>query len=166
VVNVSWQDARRFCAWLSQKSGQAVRLPSEAEWECACRAGSNREFCFGDDEEGLSTFAWHDERSDFYAVHQVGTRQANAWGLHDLHGNVREWCEDIYHMCHEDAPTDGTAWTVGAEKWEMGSPSRVIRGGDLCSSAKACRSADRGRDHPSLPDWKRGFRPALSLSAR
>jgi formylglycine-generating enzyme required for sulfatase activity len=159
VAEVSWEDARKYCAWLSEKSGRVIRLPSESEWECACRAGSEREFCFGDDEKRLGEYAWYRENSEGKA-HQVGTRRANAWGLHDLHGNVWEWCEDTYHENYEGAPGDGTAWTEGGEEWEPGSPLRVRRGGGWYIPAEFCRSAFRGGLHPSLRYHVLGFRPA------
>jgi formylglycine-generating enzyme required for sulfatase activity len=155
VVDVSWEDARKYCAWLSEKSGQAIRLPAESEWECACRAGSKREFCFGDDEKLLTRYGWYDANSDGRA-HQVGTRRANAWGLHDLHGNVLEWCEDTYHENYEGAPADGTAWT------EKGTPRRVFRGGSWFDGAEDCRSAGRGRYLPGYRYGHLGFRPSFS----
>jgi formylglycine-generating enzyme required for sulfatase activity len=160
VVEVSWEDARKYCAWLSEESGQAIRLPSESEWECACRAGSKREFCFGDDEKRLGEYAWYAANSDGKA-HAVGTRRANAWGLHDLHGNVWEWCEDTYHENYEGAPADGTAWTEGGEEVEPGTPLRVFRGGIWDFWAVYCRSANRGGDHPRSRFRFLGFRPAF-----
>jgi formylglycine-generating enzyme required for sulfatase activity len=160
VVEVSWEDAKKYCAWLSEKSGQAIRLPSESEWECACRAGSKREFCFGDDEKRLGAHAWYDANSDGYA-HEVGTRRANAWGLYDFHGNVWEWCEDIHHDSYAGAPADGTAWTAGGEEWEPDTPRRVIRGGGFDYPAEFCRTAGRGWNHPGGRDGYLGFRPAF-----
>lgn len=161
VVDVSWEDAKKYCAWLSERSGLAIRLPSESEWECACRAGSRREFCFGDDEKLLSQYAWYDENSGGNA-HEVGTRQASTWGLYDMHGNVWEWCEDTYHENHENAPRDGTAWTEGGLEWEVGTPVRVMRGGGPDLPADCCRSAARGRNHPGESMWDLGFRLAFS----
>jgi len=157
VVDVSWEDAKKYCAWLSAQSGLPIRLPSESEWECASRSGSKRKFCFGNDEKRLRGYAWYRENSDGKA-HEVGTRRANAWGLHDLHGNVWEWCEDTYHANYEGAPADGTAWTEG------GSPFRVNRGGGFNNRAVHCWSAFRGRVIPGY--WYRylGFRPAFSPS--
>jgi formylglycine-generating enzyme required for sulfatase activity len=160
VVDVSFEDAKKYCAWLSEKSGKAIRLPSESEWECACRAGSKREFCFGDDEKRLGEYAWYDGNSNGKA-HAVGTRRANAWGLHDLHGNVWEWCEDTYHLSYEGAPADGTAWTEGGEEWEPGAPVRVDRGGSFYFGAGCCRSAVRSRGRPGFRLRSLGFRPAF-----
>jgi len=160
VVDVSWEDAKKYCAWLSEQSGQAIRLPSESEWECACRAGSICEFCFGDDEKLLTRYAWHDANSDNRA-HKVGTRRANAWGLSDFHGNVWEWCEDTYHENYEGAPADGTAWTEGGEEWEPGALRRVFRGGCWGDGAVYCRSAYRRLFHPGFRVRHLGFRPAF-----
>ncbi len=160
VVDVSWEDAKKYCAWLSKQSGQAIRLPSESEWECACRAGSDREFCFGDDEKRLDNYAWYDANSDDKA-HAVGTRRPNAWGLHDFHGNVWEWCEDTYHENYEGAPGDGTAWTEGGVEWEPGTSNRVFRGGSWGSAAWGCRSANRRWYSPGYRYLYLGFRPAF-----
>ncbi len=161
VVDVSWEDAKKYCAWLSEQSGHAIRLPSESEWECACRAGSQREFCFGDDEYRLDEYAWYDANSDG-KVHEVGTRRENAWGLHDFHGNVWEWCEDTYHEDYEGAPADGRAWTEGGVLWH-GARNRVYRGGCWEFPAVYCRSADRYRYVPKVRYRLLGFRLASSL---
>lgn len=160
VVDVSWWEAKEYCAWLAEKSGLLVRLPSEAEWECACRAGSNREFSCGDDENLLPSYAWFSANSDD-RVHEVATRRPSAWGLHDLHGNVWEWCEDTFQRSYEDAPVDGTAWTEGDEESEVG--TRVYRGGSSYYPAEYCRSAGRNWDYPSYRVRSLGFRPAFSL---
>jgi formylglycine-generating enzyme required for sulfatase activity len=162
VVGVSFEDAKKYCAWLSEKSGKAIRLPSESEWECACRAGSSREFCFGDDEKRLGEYAWYNANSKSKA-HEVGTRRANSWGLHDFHGNVWEWCEDTYHENYEGAPADGTAWTEGGELWQ-GTPDRVYRGGCFDDGAVYCRSAFRIRFLPGGRSGILGFRPAIWLT--
>jgi formylglycine-generating enzyme required for sulfatase activity len=167
VANVVWNDAKAYCAWLSKRSGLAVRLPSEAEWEHACRAGSITEYCFGDDELRLGEYGWFGANSGGRA-HAVGTKRANAWGLHDLHGNVGEWCEDTYHQDYTGAPEDARAWTEGGEVWEWdpgASPDRVLRGGDWLWQAVYCRSAYRGRFHPVLRGGVLGFRPACGPSA-
>jgi len=159
VVEVSWDDARKYCAWLSEKSGRPIRLPSESEWECACRAGSDREFTFGDDEERLSQYSWFGEDVESGA-RAVATKRPNRWGLYDLHGNVWEWCEDTYHESYEDAPTDGSAWTEGGEMWG-GAPGRVCRGGSFDGPAVDCRSAFRDWGLPAFRNWLLGFRPAF-----
>ncbi len=164
VVEVSWEDAKKYCAWPSEQSGLPVRLPAESEWECACRAGSRGEFCFGENAERLAQYARYDANSDGRA-HEVGTRQANALGLHDFHGNVWEWCLNTHHPDYEGAPADGTAWIEGGVEWVLGTPHRVPRGGSWFNSALGYRSAYRHWLHPSTRFDLLGFRPAFSLPA-
>jgi len=160
VVDVSWEEAKKYCAWLAAKANRPIRLPSEAEWECACRAGGDREFAFGDDEADLTKYAWYDENSDGRA-HEVATKRPNRWGLSDLHGNVWELCEDTYHGTYKGAPTNGSAWTVGGEEWEPGTPFRVGRGGCFCYQAEDCRSAGRNWGRSVGGHRFLGFRPAF-----
>jgi formylglycine-generating enzyme required for sulfatase activity len=155
VTAVSWEDARRYCGWLSGRGPLRVRLPSESEWENACRAGSTTEYCFGDDEGRLGEYGWF-ERSWGEGAREVGTLRPNAWGFFDLHGNVWEWCEDRWHDDYEGAPDDGSAWTEGA------TPSRVFRGGDWFRPAVRCRSAHRVWNHPVFLWVDLGIRPAAS----
>jgi formylglycine-generating enzyme required for sulfatase activity len=155
VVEVDWFDARRYCEWLSGRGPLRVRLPSEAEWENACRAGSTTEYCFGDDEAGLGEYAWFRANAGDGA-REVGTRRANRWGLSDLHGNVWEWCGDRWHDDYEGAPADGSAWMEGA------SPFRVLRGGGWFGPAVLCRSAIRYWFDPGFRYSFLGFRPAAS----
>ncbi|NQU06308.1 MAG: formylglycine-generating enzyme family protein [Calditrichaeota bacterium] len=122
------------------------RLPSEAEWEYACRAGSNTRFPWGDDPEydRISEFAWYGETSIERRCHPVGLKLPNAWGLHDMLGNVWEWCEDYYHDSYTDAPDDGSAW-IEHDPVLPGMPEeRVTRGGSYTTvSASHCRPAIR-----------------------
>ncbi|MCG3196475.1 MAG: Serine/threonine-protein kinase PknD [bacterium] len=156
VESVSWDDAIDYCRKLSAKEGVQYRLPSEAEWEYACRAGSTTEYCCGDGESRLGQFAWYSGNSG-YKTHPVGQKQPNSWGLYDMHGNVWEWCQDWYHDSYVGAPTDGSAWK------SEGGPYRVIRGGDWGYSAGYCRSAGRDWDGPHGRINFIGFRLARTI---
>ena len=145
VETVSWEDCREFCGKLSELSGRAIRLPTEAEWEYACRAGSTTRYSFGDSNLGLDDHAWCWPTSDG-EMHPVGHKTPNAWGLYDMHGNVSEWCEDLWHDSYEGAPTDGSAWTAGGE-----GGNRVVRGG--VGPAGVCRSATRVKES-MVARWK------------
>jgi formylglycine-generating enzyme required for sulfatase activity/CRP-like cAMP-binding protein len=140
VINVSWSDARAYARWLSTQSGKTYRLPSEAEWEYAARAGS------------VSNFWWHDSSDNLHAncfncgsewdrvrTTTVGSFEANAFGLHDVTGNVQEWTEDCYHGSYHDAPGDGSAWV------SVGCTMRVVRGGAYTSPLDSLRSARRSQ---------------------
>ena len=133
---VHWQDAVEFCRQLSEKEGLEYRLPTEAEWECACRAGTTTVYSFGDDASELGEYAWYSENAEvveqFYA-HTVGQKNSNPWGLYDIHGNVWEWCEDWYGVYHADAATDPTGPSTGS--------FRLVRGGGWPCDAELCRSS-------------------------
>jgi len=154
AVYVSWEDAQEFC----KKLGSEFRLPSEAEWEYACRAGSTSRYCFGNDDSDLGRYAWYDANAwdkDQKYAHKVGQKQANAWGLYDMHGNVWEWCQDWYHDSYTGAPADGSAWETPSEQF------RVLRGGSWDSSPSLCRSAYRHYDTPDRRRTVIGFRVSL-----
>ncbi len=136
VENVSWDDCQRFIEKINALGQGTFRLPSEAEWEYACRAGSEGDWCFGSDPTRLNAHAWTPENADGRS-HPVGEKQANAWGLHDMHGNVGEWCEDRWHQDYHDAP-DTAAPVIGGAGNE-----RVTRGGSWCIVAGESRSAYR-----------------------
>ena len=144
VEQVSWYDAVEFCARLEKKTGQKYRLPSEAEWEYACRAGSAKPFAFGDtittdvvnyngDTYGNAPKGEYRERTT-----PVGTFQPNAFGLYDMHGNVCQWCADTWHDDYEGAPNNGIAWIS-----ETNQPWKVLRGGSWLNAPRNCRSACR-----------------------
>ncbi|MCB1934271.1 MAG: SUMF1/EgtB/PvdO family nonheme iron enzyme, partial [Candidatus Accumulibacter sp.] len=95
VVNVSWEDANAFCRWLSSKENRTYRLPTEAEWEYACRAGTSTAYSFGDDPEALDEYAWFADNSN-ETYHEVASKKPNPWGLYDMHGSVAEWVLDQY----------------------------------------------------------------------
>jgi formylglycine-generating enzyme required for sulfatase activity len=154
VEQVSWNDAVAFCKKLSEKTGRTVRLPTEAEWEYACRAGSRTRYSFGDDEEQLPRYAWFDKNSGS-KTHPVGQKQRNAWGLYDMHGNVWEWCNAWYGGSYANAvETDPTGPAKGDR--------RVLRGGSWDDGPRSCRSAARYGVTPGVRSNINGFRVAVS----
>ena len=156
VVQVSWNDCLAFCRWLSEKEGKTYALPTEAQWEHACRAGSMSRWCSGDDEALAVKYAWCN-RQGGNQTKPVGQKLANGFGLLDVHGNVREWCHDWYSSSYYDwsAFEDPAGPAVGS--------LRVTRGGGWCYGAVNCRSADRQSCQPSNRFGNLGFRVALTL---
>mgnify|MGYP006283451271 FL=1 len=150
VEKVSWKNCRSFVKKLAKATGEKFRLPSEAEWEYACRAGST-----GPRYGALDDIAWYGEGL-VGATHVVGEKEPNAWGLYDMLGNVWEWCEDNWHDDYEDAPTDGGAWSAG------GDSHRVRRGGGWNYFARHCRAAYRYGSEPVNRFSYLGLRLALS----
>jgi formylglycine-generating enzyme required for sulfatase activity len=164
VTYVDWHDAVAFCrkltvqeragGWLEK--GEHYRLPTEAEWEYACRAGTKSAWSFGADPRKLSDYAWHygntSDRKEAYA-HRVGRKKPNPWGLCDMHGNVYEWCSDWYKSTlvggeNPQGPSTGTM--------------KVLRGGGWGYDPARCRSADRNKNDPSFTDFSGGFRIVLA----
>ncbi|MDA1098563.1 MAG: formylglycine-generating enzyme family protein [Proteobacteria bacterium] len=159
VINVSWDDAQAYIKWLNDEldlPGGTYRLPSEAEWEYACRAGTTSRYSFGDDEAKLDAYAWHDGNADGQ-THPVGEKLANSWGLFDMHGNVWEWTEDRWHADYTDAPLDGSAWIDGSDE------NRVLRGGAWFNDPGYLRAAVRYWLGTGNRDYN-GFRLARTLS--
>jgi formylglycine-generating enzyme required for sulfatase activity len=155
VEEVSWTDIERFLAALNERvPGLDLCLPSEAQWEYACRSGSTTRWCFGDDETGLGEYAWYGE-NPLRETHPVGQKRPNAWGLYDCHGNVYEWVRDAWHDGYEGAPTTGASWETSEA-----SADRVIRGGSCYGTARVCRSAFRSRRGPDDRNFLLGFRCA------
>lgn len=141
VEKVSWDDVQEFIIKLNQKEGtDKYRLPSEAEWEYAARAGTTTRFSFGDNESKLGEYAWYYSNSGS-KTHPVGQKKSNSWGLYDMHGNVWEWTQDWYHSDYDGAPTDGSVWE-SVEDF-----SRVCRGGGWNYLGRSCRSARRVSSH-------------------
>jgi len=160
AVYVSWDDAQEFCRRLSTKEGKPYRLPSEAEWEYAARAGSSGKWCFGNDGAGLGEYAWFGKNASDIGekfAHRVGTKRANAFGLYDMHGNVWEWCEDTWHANYNGAPADGSAW-IGTDI-----ANRVSRGGGFDNGATGTRSAFRSGVAPAYRADSLGFRVVCAV---
>ena len=174
VEQISWFEAVEFCDRLSQETGKPYRLPSEAEWECACRAGTKTPFHFGetistdlanycgqDRKIGDTTYpgsygkgvkgAYREQTTD------VGSFSPNAFGLHDMHGNVWEWCSDRWHDNYQGAPINGSIWEAGDSEY------RLLRGGSWDYDPVDCRSADRSRDTPGNRLNVIGFRVVCLL---
>jgi len=154
VEQVSWDDAVEFCKKLSVKTGKTVRLPTEAEWEYACRAGSNARFCFGDDDSELGGYAWYGDNSDG-KTHPVGEKKPNVFGLYDMHGNILEWCRDWYAKSYE-SPTNVDP--IGPDS----GTDRVLRGGCWGVIPALCRSAFRNARTPKIRSFNFGFRVVVS----
>ncbi len=153
MVEISWDGATKFCDWLSRKTGQTFRLPTEAEWEYACRAGTQTTFYFGDSEADLGSHAWYSDNSDG-KTHPVGTKRPNPWGLYDMYGNVWEWCGDW---------GDWEYYQNSPRKNPTGPPSgkyRTLRGGCWKNEPSTFGSATRGRTDPPYTGSYYGFRVA------
>ena len=154
--SVSWEDGRDFCAWLSKRSGATVRLPTEAEWEYACRGGTTTRFGFGDEAFWLKDFGrhaddgWNAADSPRYAP--VGSFLPNRFGLHDMHGNLNEWCADVYAADYRPESLAAAAAADGTNA------ARVLRGGHWRNSADRCRAAARTKRGQGLISSRDGFR--------
>ncbi len=164
VINVSWEAARDYCAWLGEQTGRAYRLPSEAEWEYACRAGTDTPFHFGprittDQANFDGNFTYHGSAKGEFRGQTVpvGSFPPNAFGLYDMHGNVWEWCQDTWHDSYKGAPSDGSAWGRGEKE------SRVVRGGSWRDFPRFCRAAAPRRGPPGARYGFIGFRCAAPI---
>lgn len=145
VENVSWNEVQVFFSKLNalenaRENNQIFRLPTEAEWEYAVRAGTETAYFFGNDESKLKEYAWFLKNSGF-ETHPVGLKKPNPWGLYDIYGNVWEWVQDEYHISYKGAPADGRAWENLFPSISI--PARVRRGGGWNGNAGSCRSAER-----------------------
>jgi sulfatase modifying factor 1 len=157
AIGITWHNATTFCKWLSKKTGKKYRLPTEAEWEYACRAGTTSAFSFGDDPKKLADFAWFEDTADS-ETNAVGKKKPNSWGLYDMSGNVREWVYDFYSP---------TAYKEAAEKSLAVNPQgpetgklHVARGGDYSCSADELRCAARTFEQ----EWWRSGDPQIPKS--
>lgn len=165
VINVSWEDAKTYCAWRSQKEGKDYRLPTEAEWEYACRAGTTTKYSFGDDKAKLKEYAWYKDnctvKKHVWSIgkrraHEVGDKKPNPWGLYDMHGNVFEWCEDEMSYNYERTPRDGSA-----NRSEIS--EHVIRGASWSNTAQNSYSSSRTGRGLNFSSNYIGFRVVLSV---
>ncbi|MDD4496584.1 MAG: formylglycine-generating enzyme family protein, partial [Methanosarcinaceae archaeon] len=182
VEKISWNDAQEFIERLNRmEETDKYRLPSEAEWEYACRAGTTTGYYFGNAESELWDYGWYSTSADEFgnygnslatteefiedlakiqsgmSTSSIGQKKPNPWGLYDMYGNVWEWCQDKYHLDYEGAPSDGSAWESGSIS------SRVARGGCWLSEAGSCRSATRIRLDPDGCGSDVGFRLLIEL---
>ncbi len=176
VDSASWEDCQGFLQKLRARVAQPpaaeqertqpraavlhIRMPSEAEWEYACRAGTLSDFSCGDEERTLAKHAWIGANSGG-KTQPVGGLKPNAWGLYDMHGNVWEACEDLFHGDYEEAPADGSAWVKGGYQG-----LRIMRGGGYYNPPQFCRSANRARSDPSKPADAAGLRVLMAVEAR
>jgi formylglycine-generating enzyme required for sulfatase activity len=165
VENVSWHEAMEFCDFLSQKLGQHYTLPSEAQWEYACRAGTTTPFYFGDtlttniaNYDGNYTYANGLKGIYREKTTEVGSFPPNGFGLYDMHGNVWEWCLDHFHDSYNGAPSDGSAWVTGGN-----SDLRILRGGSWFCIPRLCRCAYRFSNSPDYRSSRNGFRVVREL---
>ncbi len=140
VVNMSWKDAVQFCKWLSKKENKTYELPTEAEWEYSCRAGTTTAYYFGDDPKDLDSYAWYQGNSEHHS-HPVGGKKPNPWGLYDMSGNVWEWCADGFNVYEYGYIKDPKYEDAGGRLLRGG--GRVLRGGSWYDDPSGCRSATR-----------------------
>jgi formylglycine-generating enzyme required for sulfatase activity len=164
VENVGWEDAMEFCNRLSQRTGRHYTLPSEAQWEYACRARTSTPFHYGEtitpelaNYDSSYAYANGPTREKRAQTTPVGMFPANAWGLYDMHGNVLEWCLDYIHYGYNGAPSDGSAWLNPIVV------NRVLRGGSWFLGPLFCRAANRFSSHPALVLPNPGVRPCCLL---
>ena len=160
VDSVTWSGAQEYIQRLNQKTGENYRLPSEAEWEYACRAGGRHRYCGGDDANAVGWYgpSYADAGNSAGTIHRAAVKQANAFGLFDMSGNVEEWVQDWFHENYSEAPADGSAWESGSER-----KYRVFRGGSWIHFSASMRSASRNMALPADRAMNRGFRLARTL---
>lgn len=164
VEQVSWNDAQEYIKRLNALTGKHYRLPTEAEWEYACRAGGQYEYCGGDIADLVG---WTSSNSGGFLTskpHPAASRKPNAFGLYDMSGNVWEWVEDIYHENYNGAPADGSAWVADSgNSVLLGGNMRVLRGGAWGTEMRFSSAAARAKFGPDVRHWSYGFRVARDL---
>lgn len=153
VERISWTEGLTFINKLNELTGKEYRLPTEVEWEYACRAGSSTEYCFGDEEVTLGEYAWYSANSD-NMTHPVGQKKPNSWDLYDMHGNVWEWCQSWHGPDANDMPTGPTGPPTDSQK--------VRRGGSWSNAARYCKSANSDSRPKEYRNFNLGFRLASS----
>jgi len=151
IIGISWYDAMAYCKWLSQKANRIYRLPTEAEWEYACRAETTTKWYFGDHETELDKYSWYSKNSE-KTTHNVGQKRPNRWGICDMHGNVWEWCLDDWKNNYEDIPLDGSAYI------DKNSFKKVLRGGSWNDIENYTSSSIRYGYFPKAKNNIFGFR--------
>jgi formylglycine-generating enzyme required for sulfatase activity len=166
VVGVSWLDAQQYLRWLSARTGKIYRLPTEAEWEYACRAGTGTAFCCGDtigpgqaNYDGRFSYNGGPHGASPRGTTVTGSYPPNPWGLCDMHGNVWEWVQDVVHDSYEGAPVDGSAWEEGGRQGR-----RILRGGSWLYHPRYLRSALRNGFSERLANDKVGFRVVREMA--
>lgn len=142
AVSMSQYAAKQYTKWLSLLTGEFYRLPTESEWEYACRAGGQSDYCYGDDPASLAQYAWFEDNAD-YETHLVGQKLPNAWGLFDMHGNASEWVMDAYREDWYEKLPGRLLTTQETLCWPEKLYPRVLRGGSINAAASDCRSASR-----------------------
>lgn len=153
VTNVSWHGARAYAAWLKKTSGKNYRLPSEAEWEYAARGGQKSKGYIYAGSDDLNEVARFRENAGFKSQYVGSTKKGNELGLYDMSGNLREWCEDVWHKTYtKEAPTDGSPWLAGERDAD-----RVLRGGNHSSHPRSCLVSKRFHLSPDISNWGGGF---------
>jgi formylglycine-generating enzyme required for sulfatase activity len=157
VENVTWDECHEFLKRLSKRDGVVYRLPTEAEWEYACRAGTTTRYSFGDHAILLGQYAWYDKNSN-WKTHPVGLKKPNRWGLYDMHGNVWQWCSDWYGPYSKEAVTDPIGPPSGDGYQEKERNWRVIRGGSFFDNENTARCAFHDGDDPKKTGDHIGFR--------
>ncbi len=159
VINVNWEQAAAFAAWLARKTGRPYRLPAEAEWEYAARGGTRTTYWWGDDQAwGMANCASCGSPYDDRQTAPVGSFRPNPFGLLDMAGNLTQWVADPWHATYQGAPADGSVWEQGGDPIR-----RVLRGGSWYNRQSYSRSAYRNGDSPMVANPKIGFRVALPL---